>query len=221
MSAGAVQERPDTEEMVVIHRIFRRGFTDIAELVRGVPSGDTQWAAAVAQHLEFLLDGLHHHHTSEDEHLWPRLLERAEPDARLIERMSEQHEVVARHVQHLRGVLAGWCAAPSGSSLADGLDEFTVALTAHLDEEEREVCPLIEAHITVAEWQRMGDASFARFTNAQKLTALGQMLDVASPAEAAVFLGQLPPQVRLIWRLVGSRRYARYMAAVTGAARRA
>ena len=67
MSATAVQEGPNTQEMVVIHRIFRRGFAQLADLARRVPAHDTAWAGAVAAHAEFLLNGLHHHHTAEDE----------------------------------------------------------------------------------------------------------------------------------------------------------
>ena len=38
MSATAVQEVPNTQEMVVIHRIFRRGFAPLADLARRVPA---------------------------------------------------------------------------------------------------------------------------------------------------------------------------------------
>jgi len=211
MSATAVRERPDTQEMVVIHRIFRRGFTRLADLARQVPPHDTEWADAVAAHAEFLLDGLRHHHTAEDEHLWPRLLERTHPDAALVARMEDQHAVVATHVARVRELLPGWRAAPSGRGLADALDDLGVALAQHLDEEEAEILPLVRAHVTVVEWREGGDAAFAKFSDEEKLIALGQMLDVASPEEAAGFLATLPPPIRVMWRLVGRRRYARYM----------
>ncbi len=219
MSAGAVKARPDTEEMVVIHRIFRHGFATLADLARGVLRGDTDRAAAIARHVEFLLDGLHHHHSSEDEYLWPRLLDRAEPDAVLIGRMEEQHKLVAAHSDHLRRMLTTWRTTPSGPGLSDTLDELNLALTAHLDEEEKEILPLVRAHITVAEWRELGEASFGKFTDDQKLIALGQMLDVATPAEAAKFFGTLPLPVRLMWRIMGRRRYARYISAVIGTGR--
>jgi len=211
--------RPEIHDMVVIHRIFRRGFAQMADLARGVPDGDADRAAAVARHVEFLLGGLHHHHSAEDEYLWPRLLERARPDALLIGRMADQHKVVAGYVDHLRQLLPGWRAAPSGPEVADTLDELLLALSPHLDEEEQEVLPLIREHITVAEWQEAGDAAFAGFTNPEKLIALGQLLDVTTPDEAAPFLAGLPLPVRGMWRLAGRRRYVRYMQTVTGAGR--
>lgn len=97
--------------------------------------------------------------------------------------------------------------------------EFVVVLAAHLDQEEAEMLPLLGAHISASEWRTMGDAAFARFTNDEKLIALGQMLDVSSEEEAKPFLRSLPPPVRWMWRLVGRRRYDRYMRAVSGSPR--
>lgn len=220
MRTAAVDAQPDTQDMVVIHRIFRRGFPMLAELARGVPERDTAWAASLGAHVDFLLNGLHHHHTAEDDHLWPRLLERTRPDGELVARMEQQHKVVAGHVEHVRRVLPGWRADPSGAELPDALDELALALAQHLDEEEAEILPLIRTHITVAEWQQLGDEAFAKFTDDEKLIALGQLLDVTSPDEAALFLGELPLFVRLMWALSGRRRYRRYMEKVSGADRR-
>jgi deazaflavin-dependent oxidoreductase (nitroreductase family) len=86
----------------------------------------------------------------------------------------------------------------------------------HLDDEESEILPLVSIHITVAEWQEIGERSFAKFSNAEKLTALGLMLDVATPEEAASFLAGLPRPIRLLWRVVGRRRYVRQLGRVEG-----
>src|SRR5689334_7834391 len=94
---------PDTHDMVVIHRIFRRGFPELATLVRGVRPRDAARADAIAPHLEFLLDGLHHHHTAEDKNIWPLLLERT-PEAahEVIARMPGDHDAVDAHVARIR-----------------------------------------------------------------------------------------------------------------------
>jgi iron-sulfur cluster repair protein YtfE (RIC family) len=216
MHTDTVDGRPNVHEMVVIHRIFRRGFADLADLARRVPPGETAWAEAVAAHVEFMLNGLHHHHTSEDDYLWPLLLERTEPDAALVERMEAQHEAVAGHVARVRDLLPAWRKAPSGTELGDSLEALVGAVEPHLQEEETVIVPLVAEHVTTAEWRTLGDASFAKFTNDEKLIALGQMLDVATTAEAASFLQTLPWPVRVIWRVSGRRRYVRYMAAVNG-----
>ena len=208
---------PRTEDMAVIHRIFRRGFPQMAKLVRRVPPTAPARAEAVATHLDFLLNGLHNHHTGEDEHIWPLLLERAAPQAELIERMEKQHEVVAERSARVRAAIERWRVAPAnGEELATALDEFTDALVEHLDDEEANVVPLLRAHIEADEWQRFGQHMFDKFTNAEKLIATGALEDVATPEEAEWFLGDLPLPIRLMWRLLGRRRYARYIARVRG-----
>ena len=103
--------------------------------------------------------------------------------------------------------------------LADGLRALGDALDPHLDEEEAHVLPLVRIHVSASEWQQMGDAAFAGFTNDEKLLALGRMLDVATAQEAAELLRKLPLPVRLIWHLAGRRQYARHMSAVLGTQR--
>ena len=66
----------NVHDMVIVHRAFRRELAVIPRLVRAVPAGDTRRAAVVARHARLVLQGLHLHHTGEDELLWPKLLER-------------------------------------------------------------------------------------------------------------------------------------------------
>ncbi len=101
MHAGVPSVPARTEEMAVIHRIFRRGFPMMAELVRQTPTGATARSEPIAAHLDFLLNALHNHHSGEDDKIWPRLLERAAPQAELIARMEQQHEVVAERAQRV------------------------------------------------------------------------------------------------------------------------
>lgn len=209
-----------TEEMAVIHRVFRRGFPMVAGLVRGTPPGATGRSRQIAIHLDFLLNGIHHHHTGEDENIWPLLLERAVPQAELITRMEGQHAVVAERSNRVRWLLERWReSAVDGEPLAVAIDEFATALVEHLDEEEAHVVPLIRVHITAAEWERFGQETFEKFTNPQKLIATGILEDVATADEAAWFTGGLPVPIKMMWRLVGRRKYARYIAGVRGTSR--
>ena len=206
-----------TEEMAVIHRIFRRGFPLIADLVHRAPPGSTARSEPIAQHLDFLLNGLHNHHTGEDEHIWPRLLERAQPQAEMITRMEAQHAVVAERSNRVHALSEAWRrTAVDGEDLVASLDTFTAALVEHLDDEEENVVPLIRAHITADEWTYFGELTFEKFTNPEKLVATGTLEEVATPEEAAWFLGTLPIPIKVMWRLVGRRKYARYMHRVLG-----
>lgn len=92
--AGVVPGRA-AREMPIIYRIFRRQFAEVRALVQEAPAADATRVGVVADHLGFLLDGLHMHHTTEDDLIWPKLLDRAGPDAPLVERMEEQHRSAA------------------------------------------------------------------------------------------------------------------------------
>jgi deazaflavin-dependent oxidoreductase (nitroreductase family) len=206
-------------EMVVIHRIFRREFARLAGLVRRCPGGHVGWAGSIGEHADFIIAALHYHHSTEDELLWPLLMERAQLQAGLVHRMEVQHLAVARCLDRAQELLAGWRAAPtapSGQAAADALGELSGTLAGHLDDEESHILPLVSQHITVAEWQQIGEQSFAKFSNAEKLLALGLMLDVATPEEAASFLAGLPWPIQMMWRLAGRRRYTRYAGRVEG-----
>lgn len=220
---AALDTPPDdivpVHEMVVIHRIFRQEFARVARLARRCPDAHVGWASSIAEHADFVMAALHHHHSTEDELLWPLLLERARPHADLVHRMEGQHEAVAAGLERARGRLASWRVRPtaeSGQEVADCIDELSAALVEHLDDEELHILPIVSHHLTPAEWEEIGERSFAKFSNAEKLIALGLMLDVATPEEATSFLAGLPPPIRLIWILSGRRRYSRYIGRVEG-----
>ncbi|MEJ1110811.1 MULTISPECIES: hemerythrin domain-containing protein [unclassified Kribbella] len=207
----------DPWEMALIHRVIRRGFEQARDHV--LAAGAESRAAAVAEYIGFQLDGLHAHHSTEDELLWPALLDRAGLSAALIHRMEQQHVGVHDAVETARGELAAWLAAPTSAtseSLAAALETISTRLAEHLGEEEREVVPLIAVHITQAEWDSLGKVAFGKFKPSQRFTAMGELLETAHPDEAARMLADLPAPVRVVWRLVGRRRYQRFMTAVRG-----
>lgn len=209
----------DPWEMALIHRVIRHGLDESRRLVEAVPPGATTRSEVVAEHLRFTLDGLHAHHSTEDEILWPALLDRAHLSEDLIRRMEAQHDAVHAAIERVRTLLGPWERDPTSATsaeLADGLDEVLSGLAEHLADEERDVVPLIARHLTQREWETLGKRSFAKFRPSQRFTAMGEMVQVATPGEAARMLAGLPVPVRIIWRLVGKRRYDRHIVTVRG-----
>lgn len=218
VAVTAHDTHPRAEQMAVIHRIFRTAFPEIAGLVRRTPPTAPRRAEVVASYLDFHLTGLHAHHSTEDTNIWPRLLERAAPDAALVERMERQHEAAAVAADRVRELAAQWRITPTnGRELAAAIDRLTAVLVEHLDDEEARVVPLIREHISVAEWEQFGEEAFAKFTNPEKLIATGVLVEVATPEEASWFLDPLPIPIRLMWRLHGQRKYTAYIRRVRGA----
>jgi len=205
----------------VIHRVFRREFPRVAQLIDGAPAGDLGRAEDIAAHLEFVLTEVAHHHHGEDEYLWPKLLARVKVGTGLIHRMRTQHVAVTEAGQRVTALLAQWrrtAAVSVASELAQALRELSSVLGEHLDEEEASVLPLVVENITVAEWAELGELTMARFPRGALVTMLGQVLEEATKADRALFFGKLPPPARLAWRLYGRRRYARYTRRVRGEA---
>lgn len=206
--------RPDTQDMIVVHRVFRRESRLMPQIVRACRPGDTARARHIAGFIRDYKLGLHEHHTGEDDLVWPLLLARVDLDADLVLRMEQQHEVMAAGLAAVDRHLGAWEATASAAArdaLADALDQHRRDLLVHLDEEEQHVLALIEEHLTVAEWNALGER-FARDTPKNKLLFfLGALLEEATPDERRALLANLPAAARVIWRLVGARKYARTM----------
>jgi hemerythrin-like domain-containing protein len=212
----------DVHDMVVVHRAFRRELRLLPDLVRAVRPGDTARASVVAGHARMILKGLHLHHTSEDDLLWPKLLERAAPEAALIARMEAQHEQVDHHLGRLGPALDRWQAEARPAvteEVASTLETLRAALLVHLDEEEREILPLAARHISEAEWAELGDHGIAAMSPSELPILFGAVLEEATPAEKAELVTKLPLLVRLLMRPVLLPHYRRYVRRVRGSAR--
>ncbi|WP_237296911.1 hemerythrin domain-containing protein [Streptomyces sp. 3211] len=203
-------ERPHTHEMVVVHRVFRRESALLPRLVRAVPAGATDRAAVVADHLAEYMTGLHHHHTVEDETLWPLLRART-ADQELVARMEEQHGRIDASLAAITEHAPGWRRTADravAQDLAAALDEHRAALLEHLDDEERLVLPLVAEHLTVAEWDTLGRRGMETVPKNKLMLALGALFEEATPQEQEFFLSKAPLVGRLIWKAVGRRQYA-------------
>ncbi|MEU1518980.1 hemerythrin domain-containing protein [Streptomyces sp. NPDC005811] len=197
---------------MVIHRIFRRESGLLARLVRAVSSGDTARAELLAESVEEYVTGLHRHHGLEEELIWPLLSDRASGHQEVVELMEAQHQTIDATLATVSTILPIWrerAHKDAGELLADALDEHRITLLDHLDQEEKLVLPLIENHLTVEEWDRLGKRGLETIPKDELMLALGAILEDADPQERAYFLARVPAVGRLAWRLVGRRRYAR------------
>jgi hemerythrin-like domain-containing protein len=214
-----VDPHPFTREMAMIHRIFRRESRLMPQLIGAVDHGDVRRAGLLADAWRTYALGLHLHHAGEDELLWPKLLERAEPDAAQVQRMEAQHQELAAGLERVEESLGHWApTAPAAARdlLVQALVDHHRTLCAHLDEEERVVMPLVALHISAAEWREVGERGLAATPRSKRLIALGAILEDATEEERAEFLGRLPGPARLLWRLVGRHQYRSHALRVRG-----
>lgn len=225
-SADVSQPRPtgekvDTWEMVVVHRSFRREFRLMPGLLRSVSTGDTARSEYIGDHIKLYAELLHHHHTGEDELLWPKLLDRVGSlNTELVQRMEAQHEVVGAGLAKVDALLPRWLSTAdraTGDELAAILADVSTALDEHLTEEENEILPLASIYITQAEWHALGEHGKNSLPKGSKgFVVLGSILEEATPTEHSRFLGILPPPVRFIYKLFGAGIYRRAQARLHG-----
>jgi hemerythrin-like domain-containing protein len=212
MTTTTAIARPDTHDMIVVHRVFRRESDLMPTLIRAVPDGDTARAEVLAQAFSDYQLGLHLHHTGEDELVWPLLLARVDLEADMVLRMETQHEVVAGTLAEASRRMPDWQAAPSAATaapLVSALTEHRAALLEHLHDEEEHILPLIEEHLTVAEWARLGQRFAEEVPKDKMLFFLGMILEDADPAERQAMMANLPAPARFAWKAFGQRQFRR------------
>lgn len=211
--------RPDTREMIIVHNVFRRVFGDLPALLRAVEPGDVARARVLADAYTELSTGLHHHHSGEDELLWPVLMQRVEADCGLVLRAEEQHERVHELLERAEPQVDAFrqaASAPARDALAATIQELDAVLRDHMADEERYILPLVEAHMTVGEWELLGERGRAGIPKDRLLVQLGWILDGVPPADRRAILRKLPLPARVAWRLIGRRRFQKELRAIYG-----
>ncbi|WP_029291247.1 hemerythrin domain-containing protein [Cellulomonas sp. HZM] len=210
----------DTSDMLTIHALFRRAFTDVPRLVRGVVDGDTARAAVVGAQVRELAEGLHRHHSGEDLLLWDTLEQRAPACALHVGRMRAQHATTAAQLEALGPLLDEWlptATAPARDALAAHLDDVRDTLLLHLGEEETSILPTASTVMTQREWGALHEHGMASIPKDRMLLQLGWILDVVPADERAGWMRtNLPLPARVAWRLVGRRQFERHRALVYG-----
>ncbi|MFJ3205186.1 hemerythrin domain-containing protein [Streptomyces sp. NPDC086989] len=213
---------PYTREMAMIHQVFRRESRLLAELVQDVKPADTDRSRILAEHWRQYSIGLHAHHTGEDEMLWPVLLPHLDLDAEQVLAMEAQHRELDEGIAEVQRLMDRWQAqalAEDRDELADALRRHHRQLCAHLDEEEREVMPLVALHVNEEQWHAVGERGLAETPRNRLMIALGAILEDTSLQERAEFMARLPLPARVLWRLLGQRQYRRETDRIRGGRR--
>ena len=219
---AADPERPlvDVRDMVVVHTAMLREFRLARDAVSRVAPGDAKSAARVDQHLGLLCDLLHHHHTGEDELLWPPLRERlAAPALALLDEAEGQHAALDRAIDRVTDARRTWAARvddQSRAALNSALATLHSLLAEHLDDEERTLLPLAAAHLTEGEWRAVGAAGAAAVPKSKMLLVFGMFAYEGDPAVLADMLHAAPAPARKLVSFLAPRVYRRHAAQLYG-----
>ncbi len=198
----------DLTVMLAAHDAFRRDLVSLARAASAADRADPQRREQVGRGWQVFKRQLHFHHTGEDRLIWPRLadrLARSEGAMSTLEAMEEEHALVDPLLEAVDAAFTD----PAGDQLADAVDELVTTLQSHLAHEERDALPLIGTALTAAEWRAVG----LRLGRQNGLSGSSEffawMLDGIPADEVTAVLSELPPPLRLVYRVAWRPRYAK------------
>ena len=123
------------------------------------------------------------------------------------------HDDIAEHIAQVTDDAKRWAAsAASPDELALSLEQLCAALDEHLDDEERAIVPLINAHLTPKEWRRFL-ARGGRFLFVHPrlgLVLAGFVLNPVPEDDRRRFLANVGLPQRIAFQLFGGRAFSWY-----------
>jgi hemerythrin-like domain-containing protein len=200
----------DVRFMVAMHDAFRRDLARLEQLTH-----DAANTSALDQELEraweSFRDHLHRHHVAEDEDLWPILRSRltAPADLASVDRMVEEHQTLAVAMDAVDRAASAPPAADSRRDLTAAIDRVSRTARDHLDHEERDVLPLVQSHLSRADWRTFLLTERRLTPLRARPDFLGWVLDEAGEDDTRAVLAELPPPGRLAYRYLIGPRYRR------------
>lgn len=222
-SDGANRLGVDVRDMLVVHTALLREFRLAPQAVARVPAGARRQARRVGRHLDLLCDLLHHHHSGEDELLWPALRDRLSPHAAAqLDQAQAQHTHIDAALRRVGAARHSWLTqvdAATRDVLIAALQSLHRLLAEHLDDEERTLLPLAAAHLTPTQWHAVGAAGAASVPRSQLPLVIGMFAYEGDPDVLAGMLQAAPALPRLLVLLLAPRVYARRAARVHGTPR--
>ena len=203
----------DVRDMAIVHRTFRNAYEESARLVRAAPSPSPGRVTFLADHIDFGIAALHHHHEGEDELLYPKLIQRVPEQAPMTEQVEHEHLAIKTALEAASAACAAWRQRPSaetGEALAAALDHHNAVVQPHLDDEENKVVPLAAVTLTQREWDAMGKQGVAWIPRNKRGIAFGMILEPLGDADRAYMMRSLPAPVRMLYPFLIERPWKKY-----------
>jgi hypothetical protein len=142
--------------MGIVHGALRRDLLRARDAVTTEPFPAGRQRRALGEHVVWLMQFLHAHHTSEDDGLWPLVRERNPAAGELLDSLEADHQRIDPAAQALASAgrrYADTTNHETAAELVTALDDLAAVLFPHLDREVDEAMPVVSASITHAEWR--------------------------------------------------------------------
>ncbi len=209
----------------VLHQVVRRELRLLAELLSWAPPAEPARTRALTAHLDLVGRLLLAHHRRERDALWPALVG-AVPGAQQTALRAVLDDWTARSaridsaVRDLSTAARQWAVAGTPAArdgLALACRRLAGAVEDHTAAEERDLLPLLDAHLERTHWPAVAPAASCRLTGRERRLVLGLALEDCCAGDRARILSGLSPLGRLAWRWRGARRYRAVVVRLRGA----
>lgn len=209
----------------VLHQLVRRELRLLADLVAWAPPADRARTTELTAHAGLISRLLTSHHRVEGEQLWPALLaavpERLEAEVRAaVVDWTGRTARIGLQLRDLATAGRQWAVAGTPAArdaVARACREVADAVDAQIADEERDLLPLLDAHLDGARWSAIAASARCPLTRRERTLVLGLALEDSSAADRARLLDGLPRRTRLAWRLGGAGRYRAAVVRLRGA----
>jgi len=203
---GPGDPAPDTSDYRIVHRAMRVDLHRLAAVAgQLVERPDPQRLRLLRWYLGGMSAEIRNHHTVEDDHVWP-LLASLGAGADLLEQLVDDHE-------RLDGLLARaevLASAPAATpELETVLGELATFIAGHVDQEDREVLPRLEQHVSVEDYAALQRHFRGSLSPRLLPFVVPWATSHATTEELAGLLATAGAPMRLVLRVFGARFRAR------------
>lgn len=192
----------DTRMMGIVHRALRRDLLRAREVASSPPYPQARQRRALGEHVMWLMDFLHAHHTSEDLGLWPAVRAKNPSAGALLESLEADHQRIEPAAEALRAAGQRYAATTGDdvrAQMVAALDDLATVLFPHLDREVEEAMPVVSEAITHGEWRAIEQKHNIKPKSLSQLGFEGHwLLDGVDNESRDVVIHTVPPIPRFI-----------------------
>jgi hemerythrin-like domain-containing protein len=222
-SADGVPISEHSRVLMAMHKAMRADAQRLMTAAAALPDGDTRAAAALGRAFAAVVGLIHDHHWTEDDVMYPFLLERVstfEHDALQLENDHVELDAAMARINARFRLLAHQLSAPlwqdTRSHLLDEAAAFNRVLVDHLDREEDAVIPQFESRISEAEQATLQKQEAKLATYRHMRLAVPWVLTNATPEEERQLRTTAPRLLGVIQDRVWEPQFVRLMAPLYG-----
>jgi len=205
-------ERADTRMMGIVHGALRRDLLRTRDAVTAEPYPEGR-RQALGEHVVWMMEFLHAHHTGEDEGLWPLVRQQNPAAGALLDSLEADHLAISPGAAALAAAGRRYASTSADEPRADlvtALDALTSVLFPHLDREVEEAMPVVSASITRAQWHAVEQKYNIKPKSLAQLGMEGHwLLDGIDPEGYQIVVHTVPAVPRFILLHGFARAYRR------------